>query len=76
MQSLLFTYLYECLVLSVLATLSAKSISLLLLLWNPIEKVLAVIFCLYKDKTKLELSIPPERNIPSGTSETSLFLIE
>ena len=50
--------------------------SLVFLLWKPIEKVLAVIFCLYKDKTKLELSIPPERNIPSGTSETNLSLIE
>jgi len=76
MQSLLFTYLYECFVLSVSATLFAKFNSLVFLLWKPIEKVLAVIFCLYKDKTKLELSIPPERNIPSGTSETNLFLIE
>ena len=76
MQSLLFTYLYKCFVLSVLATLFAKFNSLLFLLWKPIEKVLAVICCLYKDNTKLELSMPPERNIPSGTSETNLFLIE
>ena len=33
-------------------------------------------FCLYKDNTKLELSIPPERNIPSGTSEINLYLTE